>query len=168
MQNLTCDGMRGSPLEEGVRQGDSKVFENRQIVQDGRVLIGDRDPERGRCFGRHRRHAPAFDLDLATVRLINAGYDVHQRRLASTVLAENGMDLAGIELDADVLERCYPGIELRNPGHADGDRSVGGAGRLDRGHFAGFKGQGVHPLSTTLQKCAARDAGVPGRKDITA
>ena len=45
----------------------------------------------------------AVDADLALVRPVQAGEDVHQRALAGAVLAEQGVDLAGAQLEVDVV-----------------------------------------------------------------
>ena len=47
------------------------------------------------------------------------GNDVHERRFAGTVLSENGVNFAGIELDAHVAQRWNAGIELRNARQPD-------------------------------------------------
>ena len=69
-------------------------------------------PSDGRDVGRHPRDALAFELDLAQVRLKCAGDDVHQGRLAGAVLAEDGVNLTRMELDADIRQRHHAGEEL--------------------------------------------------------
>ena len=57
--------------------------------------------------GRHRvaraaeRHGLVVDEDLALVRLVQPVQDVHQRGLAGAVLAEQRMDLAGLDDQVD-------------------------------------------------------------------
>ena len=53
--------------------------------------------------GEPERDRPAVDADLARVRPVEAGEDVHQRALAGAVLAEQGVDLAGAQLEVDVV-----------------------------------------------------------------
>ena len=48
-------------------------------------------------------HRLAVDEDLALVRLEQAVEDVHQGRLAGAVLAEQGVDLAGLDGQVDVV-----------------------------------------------------------------
>ena len=46
----------------------------------------------------------AVDPDLAGVRSLRAGKDLHQRRLAGAVAADQPHDLAGAEVDRDVVD----------------------------------------------------------------
>ena len=85
---------------DDVGQGDADVLGDGQVGQQRRMLVDDGDAELGR---RHRCEAldqRAVDLDRAAVGDDRARGDVHQRRLAGTVLAEEGMDLPGGHLEA--------------------------------------------------------------------
>ena len=77
----------------------------------------------------------AVQQDLAAIRLMDAGHDLDQRRLAGAVLAEQGVNLAGIERERHVLERLGGVEALGDVAHLQdrrGDcRSVGGFLRLD-------------------------------------
>ena len=81
----------------------------------------------------------AVDEDLAGVALVGAGQDLDQRRLAGAVVAEQAHHLAGIEIDAGMVD----GLDA-----AEGDRDVahldqrGAAVR--RGPVAGAGFLGVH------------------------
>ena len=57
----------------------------------------------------------AVDADLALVRLQVAGEDVHQRRFAGAVLADDGVDLAGPEVDETRSSASTPGNRLVTP-----------------------------------------------------
>ena len=59
------------------------------------MLVHDGDPERGRGAGVSERCCSPSNVIDAGVRLDGSGGDVHQRRLAGTVLAEEGVHLAG-------------------------------------------------------------------------
>ena len=68
--------------------------------------------------GLTRRRASSgwpFDprLSVAGVGLVVAGEDLDQRRLAGAVLADERVDLAGGDVDADVVERDLPRERLR-------------------------------------------------------
>ena len=75
----------------------------RQVVGQREVLVHHADArrERGaRVAGRQRR---AHDLDGARVGDVVAEEDVHQRRLAGAVLAEERDDLALAQGEADAV-----------------------------------------------------------------
>src|SRR5581483_7623607 len=71
----------------------------------------------------------AAQPDLALVRPVEAGEDVHQRRLARAVLAEQRVHLAGGGLEVDALVGDDAREALRDPVHRDcgGLRSRGAA-----------------------------------------
>jgi hypothetical protein len=73
--------------------------------KEQRLLIdgGDAVALRFRRAG-HRDRRPGKQ-DLAMIRLIDAGHDLDQRRLAGAVLAEQRVDLAGMERERDVIQR---------------------------------------------------------------
>ena len=62
----------------------------------------------------------AGDEDLAGVGLVDAAQNLHQRRLAGAVLADQADDLAGPDLDRDVLQRVNAGEALVDPDHRQG------------------------------------------------
>src|SRR3546814_6139313 len=57
----------------------------------------------------------AIDEDVAGIAPVGAGEDLDQRRLAGAVVAEQGDDLAGIEVDRRILHGMNP---------AEGDGNV--------------------------------------------
>jgi hypothetical protein len=63
-------------------------------------------------------HVPA-DLDGAGVRLQVARDDLHQRRLAGAVLAQQRVDLPGADLEVDPGERLHARERLRDAGDAE-------------------------------------------------
>ncbi len=50
----------------------------------------------------------AGDQDIAGVALIGAGQDLHQRRLAGRVVADEAEDLAGVQDEVDVGQGAGP------------------------------------------------------------
>ena len=51
-----------------------------------------------------KRDVLAVDLDRALVRRVHAGQGLHQRRLAGAVLADDRMDLAGLQVEVHTVE----------------------------------------------------------------
>src|SRR5262249_17082455 len=74
----------------------------------------------------------AVDLDRALVGLDEAVDDVHERRLAGAVLAEQAVDLAVCHLERDGVVRGQTAVALRDPAEAQKrrcGRGLGGPGR---------------------------------------
>ena len=80
-----------------VAMADEDVLGDRQVGEDHRLLVDRDDPQRLRIEGARDRARLAVDHDLAGVRLLDAGHDLDQRRLAGPVLADEGVDLARVE-----------------------------------------------------------------------
>ena len=59
----------------------------------------------------------AFVLDLALVHLVNAEHTFHQGGLTGTVLAHQGHDLTGAELQLRVVQRFHAGEGLYHAFH---------------------------------------------------
>ena len=59
-----------------------------------------------------KRTGVAVDADLAVVVGVHAGEDLHQRRLAGAVLADQRVHLAGAKLEVDAVERGDAGEAL--------------------------------------------------------
>ena len=55
--------------------------------------------------GERELHRLAAQHDLALVRRVDAGEDLHQRALAGAVLADQPVDLARQQLEIDAVER---------------------------------------------------------------
>ena len=49
--------------------------------------------------------------------IVDAVQDLEDRRLAGAVLAEQGVDLAGADVEGDVLEGAHAAETLRDAGH---------------------------------------------------
>jgi len=103
------------------------------------VLVDHPEAGRDRLARRSERDLPAVHQDLAGVRLVQPGEDVHERALARAVLTEQRMDLARahVEVDGVVGEDAGEGLDdavrlERRHGHSCVGR---GRGRLRRvGH----------------------------------
>ena len=57
------------------------------------------------------------DVNFASVRRDNPGEDVHQGRLAGAVLAQQRMDLAGIQVEIDAAQRVHAAEALAHIRH---------------------------------------------------
>ena len=66
------------------------------------MLKGNRYTEGRGDLGRHRRHQPISEKDLADRRLKSAGNNVHQSRFAGPVFAEDRVNFARINTRTDV------------------------------------------------------------------
>ena len=64
----------------------------------------------------HRRDVVAGDLDGAVGRLVEAGEDVHERRLARARRAHDGDELALRDVERDAAERVDGGVARRRSG----------------------------------------------------
>ena len=82
--------------------------------------------------GRDRAARPrlAVDQQPPAVGLVDAGEDLHERRLAGAVLADERVRLAGVELDRAVLERLHRAEALLGPSAIS---AVGSARILSQG-----------------------------------
>ena len=63
--------------------------------------------ERLRMFRLPYHNLGAIYDELARIMRDHAGEDVHQRRFAGAVLAEQRMDLAGPDIEIDVVQRAH-------------------------------------------------------------
>ena len=72
---------------------DEDVLGDRQVGEQSRLLIDHRDPTMRR-FGRAaQEHRLACDHQVSAVGLVDAAEDLDQRRLAGTVLTDQGVRL---------------------------------------------------------------------------
>ena len=70
-------------------------------------LEHDADAGRDRIVIVREMAGGAVDFDRAGIRLMNAAQDLHQRRLARAVLAEQRVDLAARNLQINVGQRLH-------------------------------------------------------------
>ena len=109
---------RGAPVEdpEPPRRSvaDEDVLGDRQVREEARLLVDDRDTERPGVGGPVDLRRLAIQKDRPAVGLVDAGQDLDQRALAGAVLADQGVDLAGQEGERDVVERLGRREALRD------------------------------------------------------
>ena len=99
------------------QRGDHDVFGDRQVGKDRQFLRQHADAERERVGRGPDLMRAAVDRDRAGIAGIVAGQDLHQRRLAGAIGAEQGDDLAGVEMKADIAEHGHAAERLADTGH---------------------------------------------------
>src|SRR6202042_1864805 len=147
-----------------------KLASEKDILRDGKVrkhfliLINDRDARLARRTWRERMVTLAANLDFSRVRRMRAGDDLHQSRLAGTVLADERMDLALSDKEIDVVD-CA--VISKSLGHASGDericlRARGQAMFRDRNNHQtrSHSGVGGHGSAFAAAGLPARDVSI--------
>ncbi len=81
------------------------------------LLMDHADAEPAGVGGSVHHHRRAVDGDLAGVRPMDAAEDLHQRRLARAVLADQPDDLAGSHVEVHSIERDHAGKSLGDSRH---------------------------------------------------
>ena len=94
-------GLAGAQQEPRRVKPEDDVLGHRLRRHEREVLVDHADAGRDRIARRVERDRPTVEQDLATVRTVQAGEDVHERALAGAVLAEHGMDLADAQVEGD-------------------------------------------------------------------
>ncbi len=94
------------PVEElFVAQID--VLRHRHRRHQHGLLKHHGDAERQRFGRRRQHHRLAVEQHFAGRELVHAGQRLGQRRFAGAVLADDGVDLAGLQREIDVLDRGH-------------------------------------------------------------
>ena len=91
------------------------VLRDRHHRDQHEVLVHHPDPVLDRGPRRAEHGRLAVDQDLALVGVVEPVEDVHQRRLAGAVLAEQRVHLALAQVEVDVVVRDDAGEALRDP-----------------------------------------------------
>ena len=81
------------------------VLGDRQVGEQGGFLVDHRDSGGLRFRGGLEAHRLALDQELSGVWLVDAGEDLHERRLTCAVFAGQGVDAVRIQLDAPIGHR---------------------------------------------------------------
>src|SRR5690606_105916 len=105
---------------------DEDVLRRGEVVHQAELLMNDTDTGILRRTRAQNLDRPAVEQDLAGVRLIDPGEDLHQRRLAGTVLAHERMDFTGPKLESGLLQGMDAGKLLLDAAHDDERCSGGG------------------------------------------
>ena len=96
--------VQARPRDDGRQLPHEDVLGHRQVGGERRLLMDYRDAARCRDARIIALLGFAADEDLAGVTRDFAGQDAHQRRLAGPVLAEQGVHLAGPDVEIDGLQ----------------------------------------------------------------
>ncbi len=107
------------------RHREQHVLDHRQVLGQGRVLVDDAEPQRLGGAGAGGLESTAGDLNGALVGLQRSGGDGHEGRLPGPVLPQQGMNLAGANLQRDALQRADGAEGFLHVGESQGDRVCG-------------------------------------------
>ena len=94
--------------EPGRLPAKEQVFGNVQIGQEIDLLIDGGDARLHCLLRRAQRDLDAIEPDNAGVTLNDPGDGLDQRRLAGAILAQQRVDLAGMQREIDRVERALP------------------------------------------------------------
>ena len=88
------------------------VLVDAEVREEGKLLVNDADAVRTRCG--HIREVDAFAAHLHFTRgwLLDAGDDLHQRRFASPVLADEHVNLALVDVEGNIVKRLCAWIDF--------------------------------------------------------
>jgi hypothetical protein len=86
---------------------DEDVLGDAQVGKERRLLEDDRDPGGLRLLRVVEDRFLSVEHEPPGVGTMNTGEDLHERRLARTVLADEAVDLAAEQLDVAVLESVH-------------------------------------------------------------
>ena len=93
--DLAPGTLNAGPQGKSALGTEEQVLQYRERLHQHEMLVDHADPGPDRVLRTADRPLLAVDHDLAAVGLIVAVEDVHQRRLAGTVLAHDPVDGAG-------------------------------------------------------------------------
>ena len=137
---------------------EREVVRDRQVREQAQLLVDDADAELVRMRGARDLDRLAAELDAPGRRRMVAREDLQQGRLAGTVLAEEAVDRACLDVEVDVIEGQRAREALRDAPHAEQRRPLG----VDRARGVGPRLLlvGRHALTrpTTSPPSTASDA----------
>ena len=84
---------------------EEEVRDDVEVVGQSKILVHGGDAELRRVLGRANRDRDPVHRDLAVVGREDARDDLHERRLAGSVVADEPDDLAGVDLEVHAVER---------------------------------------------------------------
>ena len=95
------------------------VLGDRQVGEERGLLVDDGDARLLRLGGRREVDVLAVEAELARVAAVEPGDDLHERGLAGAVLADEGVDRAGIEAQAAGAQGDDGAERLDDPGQLE-------------------------------------------------
>ncbi|GLS18590.1 hypothetical protein GCM10007874_16070 [Labrys miyagiensis] len=96
-QEFPGAGVHVTPIDPAIAPGlvaDEDIFSDCEVGEKGRVLVHHGNPLTPALQGRQQLEGLALFQDLPGIGLVHAAYDLHQRALAGTVFAGEGMHAA--------------------------------------------------------------------------
>ena len=115
----SCMRLQVEHAEAARLAAEEEVARDIEIVAERQVLVDHLDAGGARIPRRREGRAPAVDQDLAAVGLLRAGEDLHQRRFAGAVVAEDAEHFAGMDGEVDGTEGGDGAVGLRDPANLD-------------------------------------------------
>jgi hypothetical protein len=112
---VRCRAVVEEDAAVGRLDSEHDVLGDRHHRDEHEVLVHHSDPRRDRLVRRPESHPLGLHEDLAAVGLVEPVEDVHQRRLAGTVLAEERVHLPAAEVEVDVVVREHTRKLLGDP-----------------------------------------------------
>src|SRR6185312_5998144 len=100
-----------------------------EVVRQVELLVNEHDTQILGLTVRRQRHRPAIVRDGAGGRLLEARENLDEGGLAGPVLADDGVDLAGTDVEIDAEQHRDVAERLRNPVCGQ-DRGHGGASAI--------------------------------------
>jgi hypothetical protein len=93
------------------------VLGDREVREQRRLLVDDRDAQRARLLGRQVGQLLAVERQRAGVGRVRAAQDADERRLAGAVLAHQGQHLGALHVERHVLQGAHAAERLAEPAH---------------------------------------------------
>ncbi len=134
----------GLPVDHAVSGqllAEIDILRDREVGDDGELLVHHADPGIERIAGRMELHVLAVDQHPPSIGRVHAGDDLHHGGLAGAVLADQAVDLAFAQLEIDVAQGRDAAEGLRDALHAQardrcgfGRRGIGFGLRLHAHH----------------------------------
>jgi hypothetical protein len=125
-------GLHATPVDEPAPHGlaaHEDVLGDGAVREEVELLVDDPHPGGLRLRGMVEGLLHAVDPDRAGVLRVHAGEDLHQRRLAGAVLADERVDLAGAQVEVDAVQDVDAEEALADAAHLEQRRGrVGHAG----------------------------------------
>ena len=111
--------MKGSPATRFGKIGDEQVFGDAEIAEQVQFLVDEGDALPGRLARTFRPKILAVEDDAPGIHLVDAADDVHRRRLAGAVLADEPENPARLQREADVVQDLHAEEALAEPGDVE-------------------------------------------------
>ena len=124
-EELARSRLHGRPVDPSGPQwlpSDEHVLRDRQIGEEDRVLVNDRDAAPLRIERAVDGGLGTVDEDPAFVRGKHAGQNLDERALARSVLAREGVDTARSEGESDIGQHLHGPEALRDAAKLDDRR----------------------------------------------